>query len=129
VIAVAPSDISYHWKSVRPVLEKLQRVSDGWIAEDVYCFLMSGQATLYVNEGEWKGFAILQLVPNYSQKRLHCWVVQTTDDPKAYMEEVEAIARQTGAVKITFDSPRKGWAKRAQRLGFRPTMTRYEKEL
>lgn len=104
-------------------------LSDGWIPEDVYLSLRTGQAGLYVNDAEWKGFAILQLLPNYSSKRLHCWIVQTTDDPADYMEEVEEIARAAGAKVITFDSPRRGWEKRAERLGFRPTSTRYEKEI
>ena len=104
-------------------------MSDGWCPEDVYVFLISGQATLYIATEGWKGFAILQLLPNYSQKRLHCWIVQTSDDPALYVKDVEDIARGAGASKITFDSPRKGWAKRAERLGFKQTMIRYEKEL
>ncbi len=107
----------------------MQSLSDGWIPEDIYCFLLSGQASLYISEEGWKGFAILQLLPNYAHKRLHVWVVQTTDDPAIYMAEIEKIARDSGAVKITFDSPRRGWTKRAERLGFNPTSTRYEKEL
>lgn len=126
---VPPGELKLYWGKVKEVLERLSSVSDGWIPEDVYAFLISGQATLYVNDGDWKGFCILQLVPDYSQKRLHVWIAQTTDDPKAYMAEVEMLARQIGASRITFDSPRKGWVRRAERLGFKPRMTRYEKEL
>jgi hypothetical protein len=129
MLCVPIERIGEFWPRIRPFLDQMAHLSDGWIAEDVYCYLKSGLATLYVAEGEWRGFAVLQLLPHYSSKRLHCWIVQTTDDPQIYMEEVEKIARQAGAHVITFDSPRKGWEKRAKRLGFRPTMIRYTKEL
>lgn len=127
---VAPSEVKNHWGNIRPVLDRLYRMgSDGWIPEDVYAFLIGGHATLYVNDGEWRGFLIMQLLPNYAGKRLHIWIAYGFGDMEPYMDEVKSIAKQAGADRITFESARKGWGRRAEHFGFRPARTIYEMEV
>jgi GNAT superfamily N-acetyltransferase len=128
--AVGSSEVHLYWARIKPEIDRLLRFgSDGYVTEDVFVFLRNGVATLYVNDGEWAGFAILQLLPNYYGKRLHCWIVQTTSDPKEYMDKLIAIAKSHGADRITFESPRKGWARRAERLGFTAARVVYERIL
>lgn len=115
------------WPRIRAELEALSKHgSDGWISEDVYAIIVSGNATLYYNDEGWFGFAVLQVIPNYTGKRLHVWVAHIETDPKPYMERLRALARSVGASKITFSSARKGWERRAVRLGFKPSMMIYE---
>jgi len=129
LIAVPPSDVASYWPAVRKELDRLsRRGTDGWIPEDVYLLLRTNAATLYVQDGV-EGFAILQLFPNYSGKRLHIWIACLKDDPLRFMDEIVALARQYGASKITYESPRAGWAKRAERLGFKAMATMYERRL
>lgn len=131
MIAVPVHELPAIWPKVRPLLHRMaDRIgTDGWIPEDVYAICAAGNASLYVNDGEWIGFAVLQVVPNYTGRRLHAWVVHCEADPEPFMERVREIARKTGCQKITFASPRKGWERRCARLGFRPTMTMYEQEV
>jgi hypothetical protein len=103
--------------------------ADGWIPEDVYCFLVGNHATLYVNDGEWRGFVILQLLPNYAEKRLHIWLASGQGELMGFLDEIKEIAKSSGAKRITFESPRKGWEKRAPFYGFEPKRTVYEMEL
>jgi hypothetical protein len=127
LIAVLPTEIKTHWPRIKSALEKLCKIrTDGWIPEDVYAFLIGGHATLYVNEGEWRGFVILQLLPNYSGKRLHIWIAHGVGEVVSYMEEIRQIAKHAGADRITFESSRKGWEKRASRFGFKSVRTIYE---
>lgn len=127
VTPVSPSDIHLHWPKIRPKIERLLRFgTDGYVVEDVFTFLRNGVATLYADA---TGFAVLQLLPNYYGKRLHVWIVQTDADPKVYMERLDALAKSHGADRITFESPRKGWARRAERLGFKPSRVIYERKL
>jgi hypothetical protein len=125
---ILPSEVPKHWKDIRPVIEKMSKVSDGWLPEDVYTTLVTGGATLYLEAGV-EGFIILQLQPHYAGKRLHIWIAYCRDDPLRFMPEVKEIARAAGAGRITFESPRKGWGLRAARYGFLPSRIVYEQEV
>lgn len=122
---VLPSEVKDCWGNIRPELLKMGE-TDGWIPEDVYAFLIGGHATLYVNDGAWQGFVILQLLPNYSEKRLHIWIAAGWGDMLSYRDEVVEIAKQSGAKRITFESPRRAWEKAGPKYGFEPKRTIYE---
>lgn len=126
--AVPVSEIASLWGKVRPELEKMARFSDGWIPEDVYTLIVSGHAHLYVAESEWRGFCVLQVLPNYTGKRLHIWIAYGWDIEE-HAEEVMALAKQAGCRKVTFESPRRGWWKRAEHFGFKETRCMYEREV
>ena len=128
---VAIQELSTIWPKIRPALGKIiaRHGSDGWLPEDVYAIVCAGNATLYVNDGEWLGFCVLQVIPHYTQKRLHVWVLHLSSDPAPFMERLRTLAQQCGATKITFSTARKGWERRAARLGFRPAMQNYEQEV
>jgi hypothetical protein len=119
------------WPRIRPALEKIiaRHGSDGWLPEDVYAIVCAGNATLYVNDGDWIGFCVLQVMPSYTQKRLHVWLLHLESDPEPFMGRLKQVARNCGASKITFSTARKGWERRAARLGFRPGMQNYEQEV
>lgn len=127
--AVPVGEIKEHWQRIKYAVQDLTKYgTDGWIAEDVYAFLIGGHAVLYVADGV-DGFAILQLLPNYTEKRLHIWIVSLKDDPALFIEEIVDLGKQQGVKRITFESPRKGWGKRAGRLGFKAMRTVYERKL
>ena len=127
VKAIAIQDIKQEWTWIRPRLERLlgKIKSDGWIIEDVYASLVTSHATLYAGDG---GFAVLQVFPHYTGKRLHVWILETVN-PERHLEALLTLAKEHGASRITFESPRKGWAKRAERLGFKAARVVYERLL
>jgi hypothetical protein len=127
MMAVPPAEVKKHWTGMREALKALTKHgTDGWVVEDIYAFLVSGHATLYVEEGV-EGFAIVQLLPNYFGKRLHLWIVHLDDDPLKFMDDILKLAKEHGADRVTFESPRKGWTRRAERLGFQAMRTVYER--
>lgn len=127
---VPAHEIPSIWPRIRSELEALAKHgTDGWISEDVYAILVAGNATLYYQDEGGFGFAVLQVLPNYTGKRLHVWIAHLDMDPSLFMGRLMDLAKSVGAARITFSSARKGWEKRAARLGFRPAMTIYEQEV
>jgi hypothetical protein len=126
--AVTVGELPEIWGKVRPELERIARHSDGWLPEDVYVLLVTGHASLYVNDGEWRGFCVLQVLPNYTGKRLHIWIAHGWD-VEEHAEEVIDLAKQAGCRKVTFESPRRGWWKRAEHFGFKETRCVYERNI
>jgi hypothetical protein len=40
-------------------------------------------------------------------------------------QEIQAIAKQGGKTKVTFNSERRGWERRARQMGFKPQTWEY----
>jgi len=133
---INPSDLHCVWESVREGLLKSASYSQGqWIPEDAYHTIKSNQASLYLwmVEGRIAGHIILQKKPANYGHCLHIWTLYVEpefgpliDDN---MSQIDDLGRRLQCSRITFWSPRKAWDKRAERLGFHPAMTIYEKDL
>lgn len=133
--AVLPDNLRRAWGFVRPALESMER-SDGWLPEDVYMCLRSNGATLYMvydPTGQQAGFFILRLLPEFDGLRLHIWILHATDAEFDVMAEfgddLDTLARQSNARRVTFSSPRNGWGKVGPRYGFHARETVYEREV
>lgn len=116
-IVVNPIDLRQFWPQVREGLDAMP--AEDWIAEDVYHAIKSGQVALHIaigNQG-YEGFLVLQRLATEftNQPILHVWLAHNAGGGDVY-ETGQSLIRQTaaniGAKKITFGSPRKGWAKR-----------------
>lgn len=93
--------------------------ADDWIAEDVYHAIASGDSALYVftQAGQFAGFVVLRrLTTEFSgEVSCHIWLAYSASDADAYQAAesfIKDAAKHMGASRITFSSPRKGWAKR-----------------
>lgn len=89
---------------------------EDWIAEDVYHAIKSGESALYVARGG-VGFVVLRrLVAEFSGTiSCHVWLAYNAGSVAEYdaaLRLYQQVARQMGASRITFESPRPGWAKR-----------------
>lgn len=123
---ISPASLRAVWDDVRAGLDKMP--PEDWIAEDVYHAIMSGQAALYVGrcDQQFAGFVVLQRhVADYSGVvSCHIWLAFNDGGQEAYDAALglyRQVAKQMGASRITFCSPRSGWAKR-----YRPVSTTYE---
>ena len=71
------------------------------------------------------GFVVLQPVGD----ALHVWASWSTinDQTLFYQafQEIQALAKQGGKTKVTFNSERKGWERRARQMGFKPQTWEY----
>lgn len=109
---IPPARLRDVWDKVKAGLAIMP--ADDWIAEDVYHEVRSGKAALYMF-GD--GFLVLQKSETqYSNLPvLHVWLAYNAEGQDVYadgMGLIQHLAAQMGAHKITFGSPRKGWAKR-----------------
>lgn len=132
---VEQKDLPSVWAFVRPALETVPR-ADGWLVEDVYMVLRSNGATLYMiydETGQPAGFFILRLLQEFDGPRVHIWILYAKDadfDPMGiFADDLERMARQAGALRLTFSTNRPGWHKVAPNYGFTPREITYEREV
>lgn len=128
-IRIEPQTIKSVWGFVRPKLMVILKKSpEDWIPEDVYTACVTGQATMWIatNKVEPKGFIVGRIL---NVNTLHIWVGYANTEFKEVRqwEIIEEIARECNCSKISFESWRKGWCKKAMKLGFSPRT--YIKEL
>jgi hypothetical protein len=130
---VEQKDLHSVWPFVRPALETVPR-ADGWLVEDIYMMLRSNGATLYMiydETGEKAGFFVLRLLPEFDGPRVHIFILYAKDtdfDPMAlFMGDLDRMAMQAGATRITFSTNRPGWHKVAPDYGFSPREITYER--
>ena len=124
---IRPGDLRAVWADVRAGLDAMP--AEDWIAEDVFHAIRSGESALYVGRGEageFVGFVVLRrLVAEFSGTvSCHVWLAFNAGGVGEYdaaLQLYQQTARQMGATRITFASPRPGWAKR-----YRPVSTTYE---
>jgi len=119
--AVHPSDLRGCWATVLDGLKQMP--AEDWIPEDVYHAIRSGQATLFVFEeaGDYAGFVVLERVVERFSGTVSChvWLAYNAKGQDTYDAAVSLYrdaAKQMGASRITFSSPRPGWAKRYRLL-------------
>jgi hypothetical protein len=129
ILHYIPKDnLRQHWEYVRHGLELVRaRGHNEWLPEDVYCDCYENRSMLFVGiiDNKPVGFVVLQPIGN----RLHVWASWSTiNDMTLFMQafqEIQAIAKQGGKTKVTFNSERKGWERRARQMGFKPQTWEY----
>ena len=127
---IQPNEIRNVWNWVRQGLLHVQKKSpEKWIPEDIYADLIYQKSMLwfFAEEKEPVGFAVLQ--PR--QEALHVWAAYAakTQQLNRAFEIIKKIAKEGQAKRITFDSWRKGWERKAKELGFKPRSYSMEIEL
>lgn len=114
---IAPAQLRSVWLDVKRGLESMP--AEDWIAEDVYHAIASGDAALYVfrESGTFAGFVVLRRLTAEFSGEIHChiWLAYSESTRDAYSAAesfIKESAKHMGASRITFSSPRTGWAKR-----------------
>lgn len=123
---IHPTNIRAVWDFVRKGLDRMP--PEDWIAEDVYHAIRSGESALYVSRDQWGaplGYVVLrrQVAEFSGTVSCHVWLAYSEageDEYAAALDLFQHVARQMGASRITFASPRPGWSKR-----FQPITTTY----
>lgn len=108
---INPADLHSVWNQIRNGLEVvLDRSSDSWIPEDVYCSIRTGNSQLFMIDN---GFTIVQQVTDQfsNEKSLHIWITyrdsgnyDITDDFHGFLRK---LADNAGIKRITFGSKRR----------------------
>jgi hypothetical protein len=133
---VPPEHLRDVWELVRPgLLRASAHAKILWIPEEVFAACLTKQMFMYVwfVDGQYAAVAVLQKRMVLGRQTLQVFAGYA--EPAYYSEvptmnqQVDELARGIGASKITFQSPRKGWGRRAAQLGFSPECVIYSKEL
>ena len=127
---ILPQNLRIVWPYVRTRLDRLaMRSKSEWIQEDVFLACATGKATLHTikESGELTGFFVLEQTQEFGTPSLHVWVMwhDGTADDALYSEVLEQLKRYGyagKAARLRFSTTRKGWAKRLERFGWKPTL-------
>ena len=125
LIIVPPDRLRAIWPLVLPHLIKVREAcNEQWIPEDVYADVRSGAAWLLVR-GEAPALTLVCVLRidasiYNSDKDLVMWIASSTEgsDVLEHWPQIEQMARQAGCKRVTFNSPRRGWLRRAKFYGF-----------
>jgi hypothetical protein len=129
ILHYIPKDnLRQHWEYIRHGLEIVRsKGHTDYIAEDVYCDCYEQRSMLFMGiiDNKPVGFVVLQPIGN----RLHVWSAWSLiNDEALFMQafhEIQQIAKQGGKTKVTFNSERRGWERKARQMGFKPQTWEY----
>ncbi len=124
ILHYIPKDnLRQHWEYIRHGLEIVRsKGHTEYIPEDVYCDCYEQRSMLFMGiiDNKPVGFVVLQPIGN----RLHVWAAWSLiNDEALFMQafqEIQQIAKQGGKTKVTFNSERRGWERKARQMGFKP---------
>lgn len=129
ILHYIPKDkLREHWEYIRHGLEIVRsKGHTDYIPEDVYCDCYEQRSMLFMGiiDNKPVGFVVLQPIGN----RLHVWAAWSLlNDEALFMQafhEIQQIAKQGGKTKVTFNSERRGWERKARQMGFKPQTWEY----
>jgi len=103
------------WPWVRTGIEKIRERDDApWLAEDLYCQVKLGAASLYVNEAR-TSFGIMRPITDAISGEIGieivCAYAGSDDSYPALMNEIDAMAREAGARYVQMASKWKGFSR------------------
>lgn len=132
---IHPSHLHDAWEQVKDGLEECRKSEDDDIyMEDIYAAIKYGAATLHLVYADlnYVGFAVL--IPRAdaysSEPKLHIWFVHGAMQHAAeFIAEVEKLAKQMKAERITFQSPHHGFERLMKPLGFSVAQITFEKRI
>jgi len=131
---IEPVELKKHWHIVRDGMGIVcKRVPH--IPEEIYMMIAQGAAHLHIitKDGEYYAFTVTQNLQDFGQIRLHIWAAYSNTNEfetvKSIMPQIKEWAKAINASRITFESNRPGWEKRAPELGYKKASTTYEIQL
>lgn len=132
---IAAEVIHSEWPFIRQGIESiLAKIEDRWLPEDIYWLVKQNSIWAYIvfDGDERVGLVLLQPTNGWDGKELYLfggWNVGTKDVIEFSMPEIIKVARYVQARRIKFQSPRKGFDKYVERIGFKYSHSLYELEL
>lgn len=132
---VPPAELGDWWSTIKPGLVNVaDKAQGGWNPGDVFLEIAGGGAFLHIAlaEKHYRGFIVTQMQESHSGKKLLIWIAHGNAEGNLMVDGIGQIrewAKGMGAVKLQFQSPRRGWEKVAKTIGFAPTMVIYESDV
>lgn len=134
---VPPTLLNRRWRQVREGIEKVISKTNGkWLPEDIYFSIKTNESTLHIayDGEEYKGFLVLTPTAACDGPVLHIWAAYNNGGDglellRDGMGFIKHCAAQINAVRITFESPRRGWEKMGASLGFEMQTVKFAMEV
>lgn len=132
---IQPHEIGDYWQTIKHgLVETAEKAPGGWTPHDVFMQLVHGQATLHLVlvDKYYRGFMVTKMIDAHEGKKLLLWILHgdmSGDVMRDNKDQFGEWAKACGAVKIQFQSNRKGWERVVKQVGFEPTMIIYESEV
>ncbi|MEH6729243.1 MAG: hypothetical protein V7726_01480 [Pseudoalteromonas distincta] len=123
----AVDDIEMVFPVIEPYIERLYRCFGGYSVEEVKRLLTIRAATLHL-VGD-NAFFIAQWIDDKAHVLCAAAMNGHAGNWPEIMASVSAYLKKLGCKKFTFTSPRKGWSKVAEQVGFSVESVTYVKEL
>jgi hypothetical protein len=118
---ISPNDLRQWWRFVRPGLEMiLHKTPEGWIPEDVYTDCFNGKSMLWVGLVDARPIGFMVLQPRNDALHVWCAYLSEVGYFDAGWQHLVNIAQHGDAKRLTFESWRPGWTRKAKQLGFKP---------
>jgi hypothetical protein len=116
-----PQELRNSWEYIKKGLSTILKKSpEQWIPEDIYADCVNGHShvVLFSEKDKALGFCVLQK----RNTDLHIWCAYS--EVSGYLqqafEKIKTIAKESQLDKITFETWRNGWERKAKHLGFKP---------
>ena len=124
---IHPDNLGKVWPILREGVEKIRRrCGDSWLVEDMYLAIKQNHSTLHIGyiDGQYRGFLVLTPTVSFDGPVLHIWGLYSNGGDGLDLlydgiEHIKQFASKMNAKRITFHSPRKGWEKYGEKLGFK----------
>lgn len=133
---IPPTDLGTVWDQVKPGLAAVRAKSnDSWREEDVYMSCKQGHSTFHIGtvDGEYAGFLVLTPTQSFDGPVLHIWLTYSEARDFCVFENgiefIKECAVKMNAKRITFFSPRKGWERHGEKIGFKVRTTQFALEV
>jgi hypothetical protein len=131
---VTPDKLRNVWETIRPgLVETAHKAPGGWLPEDIYMSVKTGDSVLHILTAEkrYAGFLVSKTLETLEGRKLLLWIGYSVQGDLLVdnIDQLREWAQNIGAVKMQFQSGRKGWAKVAETIGFEPTLVIYESEV
>ena len=126
IYSVDKNNISDAWKYVTPLLDRIKTLKN----EFVYSQVMAGKAWLLVAATDTVQAAMVLEIHEEDDEKI-AFILGYAADVDIYdlWEYFIDVAKQIGADKLQFVSPRMGWKRRGEKLGFKIKEIIYERAL
>jgi len=98
----------------------LHKTPEGWIPEDVYTDCCNGKSMLWVGLVDARPIGFMVLQPRNDALHVWCAYLSEVGYFDAGWQHLMNIAQHGDAKRLTFESWRPGWARKAKQLGFKP---------
>jgi len=130
-------ELHHLWPFIREGINTINKKcnSSRTLPEDIYHGIKSKHLKLLIGtiDNKYEGFFVIKNEVFPDGISIHTYMAHNNGDDKDFLINFSDIlydmAKMIGAVRLTYTSNRKGWLKTSKKIGYKPTVQIYEREV